>query len=73
MRNIINISLPEEMARVVKKEVARGHYATTSEFFRHLLRLWNNHVLDKELMKDKADFESGKIKGRVLRSLRDLR
>jgi len=71
MRSVINISLPEEMAKQVKKEVRSGKFATTSEFFRHLLRLWNTHNLAIELKADKKDFESEK--GKVLRSLRDLR
>ena len=71
MRNIVNISLPEEMVKAVKKEVRLGQFATTSEFFRHLLRLWNTHKLVKELKVDRKEFEAGK--GRTLRSLRDLR
>lgn len=71
MRNIINISLPEEMVKIVKKEVKTGRYATTSEFFRDLLRLWNSVKLAEELKADRKVFEAGK--GKVLRSLRDLR
>lgn len=71
MRNIINISLPDEMVKIVKKEVKAGNYATTSEFFRHLIRLWNTHELAKELREDRKEFEAGK--GKVLKSLRDLR
>lgn len=71
MRNIVNISLPDEMAKIVKREVSKGHYATTSEFFRHLLRLWNTRKLAEDLKKDKKEFEDGR--GNLLRSLRDLR
>ncbi len=71
MRNIINISLPQGLNQMVQKEVKRGNYATKSEFFRHLLRLWNNHLLAGELVKDRKEFEAGK--GKTLRSLRDLR
>ncbi len=71
MRNIINISLPQELSQMVQKEVKRGNYATKSEFFRHLLRLWNEHLLARELAKDREEFETGK--GKALRSLRDLR
>ncbi|HDH31399.1 MAG TPA: ribbon-helix-helix protein, CopG family, partial [Candidatus Wolfebacteria bacterium] len=45
MRNIINISLPDTMAKTVKKEVKKGEFASTSEFFRHLIRLWNTRKL----------------------------
>ena len=68
MRNIINISLPEELTRQVKKEVKLGNYASVSEFFRHLLRI---HKLAEELKIMKAEFEIGKVK--ALHSLRDLR
>lgn len=71
MRNIINISLPENMARMVEKEVKSGKFATKSEFFRHLVRLWNTYKLAEELEENRKDFEAGK--GKVLRSLRDLR
>ncbi len=68
MRNIINISLPEELTKQVQKEVKMGNYASTSEFFRHLLR---THKLAEELKISRRDFETGK--GKMLRSLRDLR
>ncbi|OHA89761.1 MAG: hypothetical protein A3C70_00685 [Candidatus Zambryskibacteria bacterium RIFCSPHIGHO2_02_FULL_43_14] len=68
MRNVINISLPQELTKVVKREVKTGNYASVSEFFRYLLR---NHRLAEELNKAKRDFEIGK--GKVLRSLKDLR
>lgn len=71
MRNVINISLPPKMTREVEKAVKSGRYATTSEFFRHLLRLWNTHKLAEELEESRKEFEAGK--GKVLRSLRDLR
>lgn len=70
MRNIINISLPVSMAREVKKEVREGDFASVSEFFRHLLRLWKNEKLLHELRESKKEFERGK--GKVLRSLSDL-
>ncbi|MDA2922709.1 ribbon-helix-helix domain-containing protein [Patescibacteria group bacterium AH-259-L07] len=71
MRNVINISLPEKMVKIVKKEVKAEGYASVSEFFRHLIREWNTRKLAQELKKDRQDFESGK--GKVLRSLKDLR
>ena len=71
MRDIINISLPLPMSKMVKKEVKKGNYASTSEFFRHLLRLWNTHQLAQKLINDRKAFETGK--GKVLKSLKDLR
>jgi len=68
MRNIINISLPPQMAKRVDREVKKGKFASTSEYFRHLLR---TNELVKELEKSRKEFKVGK--GRVLRSLKDLR
>lgn len=70
MRSIINISLPETTARLVKKEVQTGGYASTSDFFRNLFRLWNTQQLGQELRRDRTLFESGQ--GKVLKSLEDL-
>ena len=71
MRDVINISLPSPMAKTVKTAVKTGDYASTSEFFRHLLRLWNTYKLAEELKKDRKQFMAGK--GKVLKSLKDLR
>jgi len=40
MRNIVNISLPKELNKEVEKAVRSGRYASKSEFFRYLIRLW---------------------------------
>jgi Arc/MetJ-type ribon-helix-helix transcriptional regulator len=71
MRNIVNISLPREMTAVVEKNVKSGHYASKSEFFRMLLRLWMEGKLADEIVESKAELRSGK--GKLLQSLRDLR
>ena len=68
MRNIINISLPKELTAVVKKEVQKGKFASTSEFFRDLLR---KYLIIEELEKRSKEMEDGK--GRLLTSLRALR
>lgn len=68
MRCVVNISLPSSLSAVVKKEVKRGKYASTSEYFRTLVR---NQELARELEKSSKEFAAGK--GGVLRSLRDLR
>ena len=67
MRNIVNISLPDIMVEIIKKEVKHGGFASNSEFFRHLIRLW----AAQELKEDRIKFE--KKQGKVLRSLKDLR
>ncbi len=71
MRTIVNISLPENLAKDMRSEVKRGQFASTSEFFRHLLRAYKQDALAKELHADRRAFAQGK--GKTLRSLRDLR
>ena len=71
MRNIINISLPQELTKEVETAVRRGQYASKSEFFRDLLRLWKEQKLLDEIMGSEKEFVAGK--GRTLRSLKDLR
>jgi len=71
MRNVVNISLPEKMVKVIKKEVKAEGYASVSEFFRYLIREWNTNKLAEDLKKDRLKFEAGK--GKVLKSLKDLR
>ena len=71
MRSIMNISMPTKVKAEIEEAVKEGGFATTSEFFRHLIRLWNTHKLAEELREERKNFEAGK--GKVLRSLRDLR
>lgn len=68
MRNIINISLPEPMAKRVEREVKKGGFSTKSEFFRHLIRV---HALAQELSLSREEFARGE--GKKLQSLKDLR
>lgn len=71
MRKIVNISLPESMVKIVKKDTKDGGFASTSEFIRHLIRLWNTKQLGNELREDRKLFEAGE--GIELKSLKDLR
>ena len=71
MRQILNISLPRELLNTVKKEVATGHYASSSEFIRSLLREWHENKLLAELKESQKEARSGK--GVRLKSLKDLR
>lgn len=71
MREVINISLPSIMVKTVKKAVKTGAYSSTSEFFRDLLRDWQKGKLFDELNESKMEIAAGK--GKVLRSLKDLR
>ncbi|PIU46578.1 hypothetical protein COS93_02160 [bacterium (Candidatus Gribaldobacteria) CG07_land_8_20_14_0_80_33_18] len=71
MREVINISLPKELNRSVEELVKKGKYATKSEFFRELLRLWIEGKILRELAESRKELASGKTK--LLRSLKDLR
>lgn len=71
MREVINISLPSPMVKTVKNAVKKGDYASTSEFFRDLLRNWQKNKLLNDLNKSKAEIAAGS--GRVLKSLKKLR
>jgi len=71
MRAIINISLPQAMVKEVEEHVKTGKYASKSEFFRDLIRDWQEDQLLKELKESEAEFRAGKFK--VLKSLKDLR
>ncbi|MFA6992552.1 MAG: ribbon-helix-helix domain-containing protein [Candidatus Gracilibacteria bacterium] len=71
MRNILNISLPQEMVKQIKSEVKTGKFASTSEFMRHLIRLWNSEKLAQEIEQSRREIALGK--GKILRSLGDLR
>ncbi len=70
MRQVMNVSLPEVLVKEVKKEVKNGGYASTSEFIRHILRLWRTKQLAEELRHDQKEFKKGK--GKKLTSLADL-
>ncbi len=71
MREIINISLPQEMVKTVKSAVKTGNYMSVSEFFRSLLRDWQENNLLNELNEGRKQIHLGK--GKILKSLKDLR
>jgi antitoxin ParD1/3/4 len=71
MREVINISLPAPMAKTVKRAVKSGSYASTSEFFRALLRDWQAGKLLEDLNESRAEIARGE--GKSLRSLKDLK
>lgn len=72
MRTIINISLPEQLDREIERVMKKGRYSTKSEFLRELVRekLEEEDIL-VQIRKSEAEFRAGK--GKVLRSLKDLR
>ena len=71
MRSVINISLPQQMATIVNKEVKTGKYASKSEFFRSLLRSWIENKALSNLKESRKELSTGK--GMLLKSLKDLR
>lgn len=71
MREIINISLPSPMVKTIKKAVKEGDYISTSEFFRDLLRNWQENQLLDELNKSREEIKTGK--GKTLKSLKTLK
>lgn len=72
MRNIINISLPAATAKMVRREVKKGKYASISEFFRALLREHEEESkILAELRESQKEIAAGR--GKTLRSLKDLR
>lgn len=71
MRSIINISLPPSLKKEVEKAVKSGQYATKSEFFRDLLRLWREEQVLQDLRKSQKEIIDGK--GKILKSLKSLR
>jgi len=71
MREVINLSLPKAMAKSVDDIVKEGNYATRSEFFRELLRMWMEGRIMSELAESRRELVSGK--GKILKTLKDLR
>lgn len=71
MRSILNISLPNSLAEMVREEVRDGGYASVSEFVRELLREWYRGRALRDIRISQKEFSQGK--GRLLKSLKDLR
>ncbi len=72
MRSILNISLSEDLNSKVDSLVKKGRYSTKSEFVRDLIR---DRIEEEEVwasvQKSEVEFKAGK--GKLLRSLKDLR
>ena len=71
MRAIVNISLSQQLNSLVDEAVEGGKYSSKSEFFRDLLRSWIGGELKLQLDESRKELKSGK--GKLLRSLKDLR
>lgn len=71
MRAIVNISVPKKIAEEVKLAAREDGFASVSEYFRYLHREEVRRKLAEELRAQTRAFKQGK--GKILRSLRDLR
>ncbi len=71
MREVINISLPKELNKTVEEIIKKEKYATKSEFFRDLLRMRIEGEILQKLIESRKELAAGK--GKLLRSLKDLR
>lgn len=71
MRAVVNISLPSQLSSIVEREVSSGRYASKSEFFRDLLRMWIEGRLAAEIDASREELRVGR--GKLLKSLSDLR
>jgi len=71
MREIMNISLPTELHKEVERYVKKGGYASKSEFFRHLFRVWKEAKTYEEVVISRSEIQRGK--GKRLSSLRNIR
>ncbi len=62
----LSITLPADMARLVREKVSSGGYASTSEVIRTALRAWMQdekrlQVLDDAIARGISDSEAGRI------------
>lgn len=71
MRTVLNISMPNAMAKKIELETKKGDFASKSEFIRSLFRAWEESLFQKELDKRQEEMEKGT--GVKLKSLKDLR
>ena len=71
MRTVLNISMPNKMAKQIEEEVKNGNFSSKSEFMRAIFRAWEEEKLYQELRRSKREIREGK--GVLLKSLRDLR
>lgn len=71
MRAILNISVPKKLKEQIELEVKLGGYATKSEFLRDVIRTWQEQKILRDVEQSRKEFREGK--GKVLKSLKDLR
>lgn len=73
MRKILNISLPEELAEEIRKEVKNGGFASISEFVRVALRVYREEAsMRRDHRELRVHEEFMRKKAIQMKSLRDL-
>ena len=50
----VSISLPKDMARMVREQAGKGSYASVSEVIREALRLWDTQRQERERQRASA-------------------
>lgn len=71
MRNVLSVSLPDDLLTDLARQAKENKYPTISEYVRHLIRLHNTEKLAREIQLSRAEMLAGK--GKLLKSLKDLR
>jgi Arc/MetJ-type ribon-helix-helix transcriptional regulator len=71
MRDIITISLPKKINEDIEKEMKRSNFASKSEFFRYILRWWQEEEALKDLRQSEKEIAAGLAK--ELESVKELR
>jgi len=66
----VTVTMPADMVDIVKRAIAAGHYASTSEVVREALRDWSAkraaqqgefEALRQEIAKGLADLQAGRV------------
>ena len=63
----LSVALPVPMAKSVRRAVANGEYASTSEVIRDALRLWESrrHLRERDVAVLRDRWDEGKASGRA--------
>jgi len=75
MRQVLSISLQEDIIKDIKNRVNNGGFKSVSEYFKYLFKIDTEDIIsEKELMEDiiqaRRDYKNGKLK--TLKYLKDL-
>jgi putative addiction module CopG family antidote len=62
MRSILNISLPEEMAKEIKREVKAGQFSSVSEFIRAAVRAYDTERALRISRRAEKAYREGKLR-----------